>query len=338
MDKYTKLFVKASLIYLGVGVFLGTHLSIFEHGRAEIRFVHVHVMLLGFVAMLIYGVAYHILPRFNAKPVTYPGLIPFHFWLANIGVVGLSVFYILGGFWESGAPRVFFGLFGVVEAVAIAIFIINLFPVVMEEKPMKPAPVPATQSAQDPDRGPDNAAPATAPVKVSPAMKISEILEQWPHLEEVFYEHGLESVANPSARSTVGKMITLAMAARKAGKNLFELIAALEGKTLLTGKGDNGADAAVKPSASPFGGPPFDRGEIATAKTMVGRLIEVYPETKVVFEKHYGASCFTCPGQKTESVEQTAQMHSMAPQAILDEINEIIGDVLKNAGQTPISG
>jgi hypothetical protein len=310
---------------------MGTHLAIFEHGRAEIRFVHVHVMLLGFMAMLIYGVAYHILPRFNAKPVTYPDLIPVHFWLANIGIVGLSAFYILGGFWGTGAPRVFFGLFGIMEALAIAIFIINLYPVVSEEKPKKPAPVPAQESAQEPQRGSGSAAPATAPVKVSPSMKIAEILEQWPHLEEALYEQGLESVANPAARSTVGKMITLAMAAKKANKNLFELIAALEGKTLLTTKGDNGGSVSPKASAPSTGGPPFDRGDMATAKTMVGRLIEIYPETKVVFEKHYGASCFTCPGQKTESVEQTAQMHNMPPQAILDEINAIIGNALKQA-------
>ena len=330
MDRYTKLFIKASLIYLGLGVFLGTHLAVFEHARAEIRFVHVHVMLLGFMAMLIYGVAYHILPRFNAKPVTYPALIPFHFWLANIGVVGLSVFYILGGFWESGAPRVFFGLFGVVEAVAIAIFILNLFPVVMEDKPQAPVKAPAPEPSAE-TKTTVQQTPASAPVKVSPAMKISEILEQWPHLEEVFYGHGLESVANPAARSTVGKMITLAMAAKKADKNLFELIAALEGKTLLSTNGNSGGSASPKASAVSAGGAPFDRGDVATAKTMVGRLIEVYPETMVVFEKHYGASCFTCPGQKTESVEQTAQMHNMPPQAILDEINGIIGDVLKKA-------
>lgn len=334
MDRYTKLFIKASLIYLGLGVFLGTHLAIFDHGRVEIRFVHVHVMLLGFMAMLIYGVAYHILPRFNAKPVPYPGLIPVHFWLANIGIVGLSAFYILGGFWETGTPRVFFGLFGIMEAVAIAIFILNIFPVVMEDKPKEPAKAPAQQPVAETKPATPAGAQQTSvagAVKVSPAMKIAEILEQWPHLEEVFYEQGLESVANPAARSTVGKMITLAMAAKKANKNLFELIAALEGKTLLSANGGTGGSASPKPSASSAGGAPFDRGEMATAKTMVGRLIEVYPETKVVFEKHYGASCFTCPGQKTESVEQTAQMHNMPSQAILDEINEIIGDVLKKA-------
>lgn len=333
MDRFTKLFVKTSLIYLGLGVFLGAHLAIFEHGRAEIRFVHVHTMLLGFMAMLIYGVAYHILPRFNAKAVPYPGLIPVQYWLANIGIVGLSAFYILGGFWNAGVPRAFFGLFGIMEAVAVAIFIINIYPVVSEEKPKPSVPAPAPDPDSAPKIGTDataKPAPSAGGVKVSPTMKIAEILEQWPHLEEVFYEQGLEGVANPAARSTVGKIITLSMAAKKANKNLFELIAALEGKTLLSANGGTGG-ASPKASASSAGGPPFDRGDMATAKTMVGRLIEVYPETKVVFEKHYGASCFTCPGQKTESVEQTAQMHSMAPQAILDEINQIIGDVLKKA-------
>lgn len=336
MDRYTKLFVKTSLIYLGLGVFLGAHLAIFEHGRLEIRFVHVHVMLLGFMAMLIYGVAYHILPRFNAKPVSYPGLIPAQYWLANAGIVGLSAFYIMGGFWETGVLRVFLGLFAIMEAVAIAIFIINLFPVVSEDKPKASTPEPQAETKASTPAA-EQISPASGPVKVSSGMKIAEILERWPHLEGVFYEHGMESVANPSARSTVGKMITLSMAARKANKNLFELIAALEGKALLTGEGGNGDSAPSKTTTPSAGGPSFDRGDVATAKTMVGKLIEVYPETKVVFERHYGASCFTCPGQKTESVEQTAQMHSMAPQTILDEINEIIRDVLRKASQTPVS-
>ena len=68
----------------------------------------------------------------------------------------------------------------------------------------------------------------------------------------------------------------------------------------------------------------FKRGDAPTLKTLIGELLEVYPEARPVIERHYGSSCFTCPGQATETVEQTAGMHGMPPQKILDEINAII--------------
>ncbi|MBI4664841.1 MAG: DUF1858 domain-containing protein [Nitrospinae bacterium] len=325
MDKNAKLFIKASIIYLGLGVFMGFHLAVFEHARAELRFVHVHMMLLGFLSMMIYGVAYHILPRFNARPVPYPALIPVHFWLANIGLWTMSAFYIMGGYWTGGMPRALFGAAGALEGIAIFIFIVNIWGVLKEEDapaeaekfPVTPTPSPTTPTA--PSGG--------EPVKVGPSMKIGDILDKWPHLEEIFNQHGLDSVANPSARATVGKMITLEMAAKKAGVGLFNLIAALEGKKLVTGS-DEDAQAPAHPQGYLKLGAQIERGSLAHAKTQIGNLLEVYPEVKPVFESNYGSACFTCPGQKTETVEQTAMMHNMPVEKILDEINGIIQNVI----------
>ncbi len=69
----------------------------------------------------------------------------------------------------------------------------------------------------------------------------------------------------------------------------------------------------------------MQKGQPCTPNTMVGSLIKLHPETKAVFEKHYGEGCFSCPGQVYETVEQTAHMHNVDPEMILKEINQAIG-------------
>jgi len=53
----------------------------------------VHLNLLGFMSMMIYGVGYHILilPRFSGRPVYSPLLMRIQFWFANPGLIGMAV-------------------------------------------------------------------------------------------------------------------------------------------------------------------------------------------------------------------------------------------------------
>jgi cbb3-type cytochrome oxidase subunit 1 len=96
----------------------------------DIRFtltrVHTHINLLGFMAMMIYGVGYHILPRFMGRPVYSARLGNVQVWVANIALIGLSISWILevsqGGIWHDLAI-----LFGIGQAVSIFLFIINLW-------------------------------------------------------------------------------------------------------------------------------------------------------------------------------------------------------------------
>lgn len=126
MDKYAKAFVKASLTYLGIGTVLGLLMLLWPVTRFTITRVHVHVLLLGFMSMMIYGVGYHILPRFMGRPVYSHRLGNLQVWIANITLIGLSISWILeaswGGFWHTLAI-----LFGAGQAVAIFLFIINLW-------------------------------------------------------------------------------------------------------------------------------------------------------------------------------------------------------------------
>ena len=126
MDKYAKAFVKASLIYFGIGVMMGLSMVFSPDIRFTLARVHTHILLLGFMAMMIYGVGYHILPRFMGRPVYSHRLGNIQVWFANITLIGLSLSWTLeifqGGVWHSLAI-----LFGVGQAVSIFLFIINLW-------------------------------------------------------------------------------------------------------------------------------------------------------------------------------------------------------------------
>ena len=126
MDKYAKAFVKSSLIYLGIGTIMGIGMVLFPDIRFTVTRVHVHILLLGFMAMMIYGVGYHILPRFMGRPVYSHRLGNIQVWLANITLIGLSISWIIealqGGVWHVWAI-----LFGIGQGVAIFLFMFNLW-------------------------------------------------------------------------------------------------------------------------------------------------------------------------------------------------------------------
>ena len=126
MDKYAKAFVKASLVYLGIGAITGLIMVVHPDTRFILTRVHTHLNLLGFVAMMVYGVGYHILPRFMGRPVYSHRLGNTQVLLANITLIGLSISWMLeaslGGVWHSLAI-----LFGIGQAVSIFLFIINLW-------------------------------------------------------------------------------------------------------------------------------------------------------------------------------------------------------------------
>jgi cbb3-type cytochrome oxidase subunit 1 len=82
---FVKSFLKASLAWLAVGVSLGVAMA--AHPIWTIyRPVHVHMVLLGFVTMMIYGVAYHVIPRFAGFPLHSARAAVWHWWISNAGL------------------------------------------------------------------------------------------------------------------------------------------------------------------------------------------------------------------------------------------------------------
>ena len=323
MDRYPRLFILAAIGYLLTGVVLGVGFTAGELNPATLRFVHIHLNLLGFMAMFIFGVAYHILPRFNAAPVKHPGLIGMHFWFVNAGLVGMALAAIAGGVYGTGLPHAAFLAGSILETLGIFIFAFNLIPVLLPPSAhAAPIPVAAPVAA-----APKPAAPA-APVVITPDMRIVEILEKFPSLEGTLIDCGFKTLAIPAARASFAKTTTLEQACRihrlDAAGIAEKLNVVLAGGATAAPR-PTPARKAAEPAASPASkGEKIKRGDRPTAATLIGALLEAYPEVKPVFEKNYGEGCFSCAGQAFETLAQTADMHGMKVEGILEEINHAI--------------
>ena len=60
-----------------------------------------------------------------------------------------------------------------------------------------------------------------------------------------------------------------------------------------------------------------------TKDSLIGDIINSSPAARKIIEKHFGNGCFTCPGVKMESLSFGAMMHTMDPEKIVKELNEL---------------
>ena len=94
MEWFVKAFVKASLAWLTLGVTLGVCMAAHPVWTVY-RMAHVHMVLLGFVTMMIYGVAYHVIPRFTGSPLHSRRAAGWHWWASNVGLALMAVGFAL---------------------------------------------------------------------------------------------------------------------------------------------------------------------------------------------------------------------------------------------------
>ncbi len=284
MDRYTKGFVVASVIYLALAAGLGLWMGVGD-APAWARFGHVHFNLLGFMAMMVYGVGYFVLPRFNARELRWPQWVGLHFWVSNVGLVGMVAAY-------PGSPSAAFGLFSGLSLLGILLFAVNIAATLL-------APEEAGETAEA------TAAPSEAPAApgsdagIGPDTRVGEILERWPQAAEVFVEHGFQGLADPAHREQVKSLpITVAMACQRHGVDVDELLGAL--RRVAAGSG-----------TAPKVGP----------NDVIGDVLARYPGTEAVFRTYYGTGCFSCPGQKTETIRQSAMIHNVDVDRLLQDLN-----------------
>jgi cbb3-type cytochrome oxidase subunit 1 len=94
MDWFAKAFIKASVLWLAIGVTFGVAMAAHPVWGVY-RTAHMHMTLLGFVTMMIYGVAYHVLPRFTGHPLWSRRLAGWHWWMSNVGLTLMVAGFIL---------------------------------------------------------------------------------------------------------------------------------------------------------------------------------------------------------------------------------------------------
>src|SRR5262252_2384281 len=127
MDWFVKAFLKASLAWLAAGVSLGIAMAV-HPAWAVYRTAHLHMNLLGFVAMMIFGVASHVIPRFSGHPLHSARLAVVHWWLANVGLATFVVGLILLPITMFTTPaRAVVAVGGLLSAAGAYTFVYNLW-------------------------------------------------------------------------------------------------------------------------------------------------------------------------------------------------------------------
>ena len=304
MEGYVKGFVGASLVYFLAGAVLGLWSAIGDTGTGMI-FAHVHLNLLGFMTMMIFGVGYFLNPRFNGTTLRWPGFLPYHFWLANAGLVLMVSTYSYSG--SPGPAGFLFPIGAASQVLSVFLFCVHLLatiygPATLEEE------LPGDSDSRQVSR--EIVEPAPRAVAIDPGMRVGEVLELWPDSIDILVEGGLTPLSDPEHVEHVKQMpVTLSMACARHGADLEGILERLG--ELVSGSSDEdapGGESLVLPDKA----------------TVIKDVLKTYPETEAVFRNYYGDGCFSCPGQAFESISQSASMHNVDADKLLADIHRVI--------------
>lgn len=320
MTVYMKNFVFAALFYLGLAAIFGILNGVYDLGYWGV-FAHSHLNLLGFMAMIVFGIGYFILPRFNGTELRFENWVPIHFYLGNISLIGMIIFRGLSINTGDDIYHILFVVSAIFQVISIFMFIINIWITLTPKK--KEANVEKTDSNSEPVKIPTSATfkvdESTMPnIAVTPETEIGFLIDRLPSLQQTLIDNGLLALQMPGHIDKVRQMgITIGMAAQNHSLDLDGLIVVIEEelhKNGYTTKVNLDSTSSTVPTAT---------GEI-TQDILIGKIIENYPKSRDVFQKYFGDGCFNCPGQSYESIDMACRMHGVDPELFLKELKEAV--------------
>jgi len=189
-----------------------------------------HALALGYISLLIFGVASRVVPVFGGvalwgRPLLAPLYVAF-----NVGVVLRVAGELLGS--ADALGRGLVAGSGVLGYVGLVLFALVLWRTLAARAPA--APLPATS------RGATPASAVGVPVRlvmappprpasaITPDLTVAEVLARWPATLDVLLAHGFTPLAHPLLRAALAPRITVAQAAALKGLDPVTLVAALQ--------------------------------------------------------------------------------------------------------------
>ncbi len=167
-----------------------------------------HAITVGFLSMMILGVAGKVVPTLNGLDTSRLTGLWGVFALINLGCAMRCGFQIATDFWGGAFGVV--GFSGLLEVTAITLWGIHLWRVMRI--------------------GAEDDSPATlrpAPDRIRGDHKVADVLAWFPSAEGVLLAHGFEAIRNPVLRRTLAKRVSLARAAGMHDLDLDALLADL---------------------------------------------------------------------------------------------------------------
>ena len=133
MPPLIRRYIKTSFAFLIAGVFLGTYVSVSQYvldvspPRLLIT-AHVHLLLVGFMLMIVMGVATWMFPRPTRDDPRYrPELAEAVYWLMTVATIIRALGEMLAAHAGSTALRMMIALGGVGQAVGVLLFVVNMW-------------------------------------------------------------------------------------------------------------------------------------------------------------------------------------------------------------------
>jgi len=173
-----------------------------------------HAITVGFVSLMIVGVASKVVPTLNGVPSQRLSRLWGPFVLINLGCSLRVIGQISTDFTDSAFPIA--GISGVLEVTGLALWGIHLW-MVMSGRPRLTLAL-----------SPDAEAPCLnddTPIRAE--HMVGQVLEQTPELLNVFVEHGFATLTNPQFRRTIARLVTIEKACRRLGVDQDSFLAAL---------------------------------------------------------------------------------------------------------------
>jgi uncharacterized protein involved in response to NO len=217
-------FLRAAYVWLAVSlallILLPVHLAIVlptlapQSHAAVIGFSHAyygairHAVTVGFVSLMIVGVAAKVVPTLNGRDVRRLSALWLPFVLINTGCALRVTAQTLTDFLPAAFPIA--GISGLLEVTGLAIWGVHLWRLM---------------------RGPGGEATGHMPlehgVPVGLEHRVADVLDREPELLDVFLSFGFQPLANPVLRRTLGRTVTIRQACRLLGRDPQTLLDAL---------------------------------------------------------------------------------------------------------------
>jgi hypothetical protein len=205
-----------------------------------------HAITVGFVSLMIVGVAAKIVPTLNGVDVRRLPALWAPFVLLNAGCALRVVSQVLTDFTPAAYPAA--GVSGVLEVLGLALWGVHLWRIMSGRRC-------AARSADKPAHA---AAPLAGPI--GPDCLVGEVLDRRPDLLAVFLSFGFHPLRDPALRKTIARFVTVGRACRLLGVDASRLIDAL-----------NAAPAPGRAARTPLpmapAGPGRDAASFAPEKT-----------------------------------------------------------------------
>ena len=133
MPPLIRRYIKTSFAFLIAGVILGTYVSVSQYlfGVFPPRLfitTHVHLLLVGFMLMIVMGVATWMFPRPARDDLRYrPELAEAVYWLMTASTCVRALAELCAPYADSSALRAMIALGGAGQAIGVLLFVVNMW-------------------------------------------------------------------------------------------------------------------------------------------------------------------------------------------------------------------